>query len=164
MLKKIVSAIICLSVSNFVFCEEDCVEVKRFSHCGGKLVRDKVLDDIKKHHSDAKIKYEYLKSDEYRVAILSKVVDEAKELRDSRDRAEMVLEIADVMECLEALMESEKISEQEVFDAKLAKKNRIGGLKTGLFIDWVQIGTPGKLYDYYLKDSEKYPEISIDDE
>jgi len=68
-----------------------------------KLVRDKILEIISK--DSVEFKSHILSDEEYKKELLAKIVEEANEVLDTNgDKNELVKEISDVMEVLDAII------------------------------------------------------------
>lgn len=93
-----------------------------------KLVRDKIPGRIADHGEHAK----YARVDDFGIAGLlrQKIVEEALELLAATNDAELVAEIADVLEAIEGLIEVSAWTAQDVDEAKLAKRRERGGFES----------------------------------
>jgi len=101
-----------------------------------KLVRDRIPEIM----DGAGVRYEVdtLEPDAFREALLAKVVEEAEELRAGASRGEVVKEIADVFEVLDALMALEGIEAGEVFEVQAARRRDRGGFERRLVLRWTE--------------------------
>ena len=88
-----------------------------------KLVRDKIPLIIKKSKREAS--FEKLNNQDFKRALLDKLIEEAQEARDA-SISELPLEIADVKEVLEAIVETFEI-ENEVIKCKQRRLDERGG-------------------------------------
>ena len=101
-----------------------------------KLVRDRIPEIMDREG----VRYEVgtLDPDAFREALLAKVVEEAGELRGAASRGEVVDEIADVCEVLDALMALEGIDAGEVREAQTARRRDRGGFERRLVLRWTE--------------------------
>ncbi len=101
-----------------------------------KLVRDRIPEIM----DGAGVRYEIdtLEPDAFREALLAKVVEEAEELRAATGRGEVVKEIADVFEVLDALMALEGIEAGEVFEVQATRRRDRGGFERRLVLRWTE--------------------------
>ena len=101
-----------------------------------KLVRDRIPEIMDREG----VRYEVgtLDRDAFREALLAKVVEEAEELRAAASRGEVVKEIADVYEVLDALMALEGIDAGEVRDVQTARRRDRGGFERRLVLRWTE--------------------------
>ena len=90
--------------------------MRRFKYSdNGKLVRDSVPERVESEGGS--IVWRTLDDAEYAKALLEKVTEEAREVAESKNRAELILEIADLHDVLGALCVHEKITPEEVAEA-----------------------------------------------
>ena len=85
-----------------------------------KLVRDNIPDIIKAKWENCDF---YIASDiEYSIELLKKLVEESIEVKESRNKKELVEEIADVLEVINSICENNSISMNDVELIRLSKK------------------------------------------
>ena len=77
-----------------------------------KLVRDRIPEIIRKEGKEADIVI--LSDEQYLVELKAKLIEEATEVSLSKDREEILSELADVREVMDALMQVYEISPMEV--------------------------------------------------
>ncbi len=94
-----------------------------------KLVRDKVPDIIR--HSGREPDVRRISGEELKDALKEKLIEEARELKESGDVYE---ELADVLEVVDAIIESHGIDRQKLLDEKGEKLRRAGGFKEGFLL------------------------------
>lgn len=90
-----------------------------------KLVRDKVPEIMRADGEEPKTRT--LSEDEYRKLVRLKLLEEAGETRVAASRDELVKELGDVMEVLEAIAVAEGVSWQDVLDLKSKRRVERGG-------------------------------------
>lgn len=99
-----------------------------------KLVRDKILEIIKK--DGEKPISRRLSIKEFKQEALKKVVEEAKEILGAMNsKEELVKEIADLEEILEAVMKAYKISSSDVRSIKNKRKEVRGAFTKRIFLE-----------------------------
>lgn len=104
--------------------------MKRFN----KLVRDRIPEIILANGDKPKTRK--LSKKEYKVALLDKVVEEAKEIAETRGkRDELIKEVGDLEEVLMALMDAYKISCQETGVVRRKRKKERGGFGKRIFLE-----------------------------
>ena len=96
-----------------------------------KLVRDKIPHDVAAGGEVATISH--LAPDELRSALKIKLVEEAFEARDAA-ASDLVHELADVLEVMDALITVSKISRSELGRVRRMKRARRGGFKKGVML------------------------------
>ena len=93
-----------------------------------KLVRDKIPDMIRKQGETAHIRI--LEDTEYRQALENKLDEEAAEFHESKK----LEELADILEVIYALAESQGASVQELLNVYEKKHNKRGGFSKKIFL------------------------------
>jgi predicted house-cleaning noncanonical NTP pyrophosphatase (MazG superfamily) len=119
-----------------------------------KLVRDKIARSTQEQGGT--VDYRTLKNKELTEALLTKLIEEANELKTSDFT---VGELADLQELIDALIEHLGISKTELANNQKKKRNRNGGFKKGHFIDTVTLPADNKWAKYYAADPKRFPEI-----
>lgn len=100
-----------------------------------KLVRDKIPEIINQASKECKIKI--LNDDKYSNELKKKLCEEAKEVLETKSKQELIGEISDVLETIDALKEVYKIDDQELIKAKNSKANKNGAFKEKIFLEYV---------------------------
>jgi len=100
-----------------------------------KLIRDKIPEIIKKDNAIPKISI--LNDEQFAMALKEKLVEEAKELLEVKTSEEILNELSDVLELVESIAINNKLTIAEVEKQKLAKKEKRGGFKKKLFLEYV---------------------------
>ena len=99
-----------------------------------KLVRDKIPDIIEADGETPKVRI--LNEAEYKTALLEKLVEEAREaLAANRDPKELVKEIGDVLEVIDAIVEAFGLDPSQIENLKMKRKNDRGGFEKRLFLE-----------------------------
>ena len=102
-----------------------------------KLVRDRIPRIIKKDGWKPSIKR--LNKAEFKLALLEKAVEEAKELKATKgDEEEMVKEIGDIYEVIDSLIELYKLDKKEIKKTKEERKKTRGGFEKRIFLEYVE--------------------------
>ncbi|WP_416061430.1 nucleoside triphosphate pyrophosphohydrolase [Rhodococcus indonesiensis] len=99
----------------------------------GKLVRDRIPEIIEAAGRVARIRV--LDRDEYRRALLDKLVEEARELREAQNYDERLGELADVHEVFTAVLSACGITTDEVAAAAAGKRAERGGFDRRIWLD-----------------------------
>jgi predicted house-cleaning noncanonical NTP pyrophosphatase (MazG superfamily) len=94
-----------------------------------KLVRDKIPDIIRRSGREPEIRR--ISGEELKGALKEKLVEEARELKESGDVYE---ELADVLEVVDAIIERFSIDRQRLDDMKKKKLEHAGGFTEGLLL------------------------------
>jgi len=86
-----------------------------------KLVRDKVPDIVRDN-----AKFEVLSNEDYRKSLRIKITEEAKEVKHSETRANLVEELGDLEEVIRAILDDASITYEEMDSLRQAKINQKG--------------------------------------
>jgi predicted house-cleaning noncanonical NTP pyrophosphatase (MazG superfamily) len=122
-----------------------------------KLVRDKIV--AQQQQGGGKPDYRVLEGREYLEALKTKILEEASEL-DVADADELVKELADLQEIIDCIVEAIGASKDDVAKAQAKKNAKAGSFKEKLYIENVTVPDDNEWIDYYLKNSDRYPEVS----
>lgn len=101
-----------------------------------KLVRDNIIDKIT--NNDEIALYRVLDDIEYQKELLNKLKEECNEVVDAFNNgtsANMVMELADVLEVINYLAKSINVNMQEVDDVAMMKKMKNGGFDKKYYLE-----------------------------
>ncbi len=121
------------------------------------LVRDKRI--AKMESEGILVNFEKLSNEKYIEALREKVVEEANELAEEKNREDLIFEFADLLEVAQTLADAIGITKSEILKAQEEKNQKSGRLKEGYFIHFVEIDSENPVIEYYLDRPKKYPEI-----
>lgn len=122
------------------------------------LVRDKMIE--KMEADGILVDYKKLGKEEYVNALRKKIVEEAQEVADEKDREKLIYELADLSEVIQTLKQVLNITESEVSEAQNQKRKTSGGFKEKYFTNFVEIENDNPAIQYYLQRPNKYPKCS----
>jgi len=138
--------------------------IKKFAYGkSGKLVRSKCVEILLRDDPTSQAKYHYLSKDELKSHLLKKLEEEAFEVVLAESREELVSELADVFEVIESICRVNNICREEIEVARANKLEKRGSFDDGLFIEWIEITSGTRLYNYCLAHQDKYPEVKGED-
>jgi len=101
-----------------------------------KLVRDKIPEIIRKDNSLPVI--HILEENGFKKELAYKLLEESIEAVKARhDKAELVKEIGDVYEVIDAIIEAYGLSRSEIIELKNLRKENRGGFKDRIFLEYV---------------------------
>lgn len=125
-----------------------------------KLWRDKAVSMMEQNHG-SRIHWRRLDDQEFDKTIRIKLLEEAEEVAVAKSRSELIAELADVFEVIDALAELHKISREEILAMQAKKRDERGGFAGRMFVDVAEhpVGSFGE--KYCLADPLKYPEVAI---
>ncbi len=97
-----------------------------------KLIRDRILEIIKA--AGEKPHWRVLGRKEYIKEIKKKILEEAKELTRAKKKEEIVNEIVDIQELIDALSSKLGLTKPEIKKQQKIKNKKRGGFKKKLFL------------------------------
>jgi len=101
-----------------------------------KLVRDNIPEIIKADGGEPETRI--LASEEFIVELLKKLEEEVKELIEAKnEKLDLIKEIGDVYEVIDAIMDYYKIDREEVIKLKNKRRAERGGFKKRIFLESV---------------------------
>lgn len=103
-----------------------------------KLIRDRIPELM--DADGVRYQVDVLDDAAFRAALLEKLVEEAGEVRAAEGRSELVKELADVLEVVEALLEVEGVGWDEVRGVQEARRVARGGFRRRLRLRWTEKG------------------------
>ncbi len=132
--------------------------MKRRAFLQNKLWRDKAVDLMKELKSI--IHWQRLTDMEYDYQLRQKLLEESREVCAATSKQELIQELADVLEVIEAISNANEISIEEVRSIQLKKRDEKGGFEGRKFVTIAEHleGSFGE--KYCLADPVKYPEIT----
>lgn len=101
-----------------------------------KLVRDRIPEIIEKDNKTCKVRV--LDDFEYLECLKSKLLEEGNEVKNANSRIEIIKEIADVLEVLDAIKACYAITDDEIMDIKNKKATSNGAFNKKLFLEYVE--------------------------
>lgn len=122
-----------------------------------KLIRDKIPDILR---SNGIVVHEKKMEDpEFILKLKEKLLEEAKEVLEERNCAELCEELADVLEIIYALSKANGLTIDQIEKKRIEKRDVKGGFDNKIFCSSVDIQEENKEIFYYLENSLQYPEI-----
>lgn len=97
-----------------------------------KLVRDKIPEKIERNGEE--VVTTQLNKDVFISLLKRKLVEESLEVYDATEKEDMVAELADVMEVIDAIIKEERINRQNILDKKEKKREKVGGFEKGVYL------------------------------
>jgi len=101
-----------------------------------KLIRDRIPIKIKKSGSQAR--YRILSKKQFEKELYKKVGEEASGLLSAKTKGELISELADIIEVIEAIKKFKKVSDKELVVAKKGNMKKKGGFKKRLYLVWAE--------------------------
>lgn len=124
-----------------------------------KLTRDKAVERLEAQ--GAKVESKILEDNaEYLESVTQKIVEELEEVFDSQSQEELIVELADLEEILDAFKKLVKIDQKDIDAVRKAKAEERGLFEKRVFIDHADIPeTATQVIEYVDGQPDKYPEI-----
>ena len=123
-----------------------------------KLWRDNIPDKMRDMGSVIHIKQ--LTEDAYKACLMDKLVEEVAEVTAATTQAEVIEEIADVLEVLDAIYKAHGVEKSTIEETKQKKFQERGGFFERQFVTIAE-HEPGSFGEKYcLAEPEKYPEVA----
>lgn len=122
-----------------------------------KLIRDKMPTNLRNKGIRADIKD--ISHQEYLAFLKEKVVEEAKEVYESKDDNELVEEMADVLEVIYGLAKAYEISMEQIEEVRMQKYAKRGGFENKTYCTIFEMDESHPDIGYYLSKPEIYPQI-----
>ncbi len=97
-----------------------------------KLIRDKILEIIRA--AGERPYWRILNGKEYLREIKKKILEEAKELIEAKDKKGIIDEIVDIQELTDALISETGLTKSEIKKQQKIKNKKRGGFKKRLFL------------------------------
>lgn len=124
-----------------------------------KLARDKAVERLEAQ--GAVVKHKTLKdNEEYLEAITQKIVEELEEVFDSQSQEELMVELADLEEVLDAFKKLVNIDQKDIIAIRKAKAAERGLFEKRVFVDYADVPESAtEVLEYVDGQPDKYPEI-----
>ena len=120
-----------------------------------KLVRDRNIDTIRSSGGD--VVYDLLSNEKKIFHLKQKLIEEAKEVFDTKNDVELADELGDVLDVLKELIKTAKVPRYKIWKAQKKKAKYRGKFKKGIYCHYVKL--PYELQEKWM---EKYDDITYD--
>lgn len=122
-----------------------------------KLARDNTIEGMAK---DAiRTTYKQLKHKELLEALRKKLLEESLEVAEATKRTEVINELADVFEVIDALRGMYGITYTEVSAAKATIYRKRGGFKKAIFLETIEMSESNPYVKHFRASPSRYPEV-----
>ncbi len=120
-----------------------------------KLIRDKILE-----LQDGIVNFAYILNEkDYLYKLQEKLLEEAMEVINTKNRQELIEELADLQEVINSIAEINNIAKEEIELLRRDKAKAKGAFKGRVFLNYIEISSDHEKISYYLANPDKYPEI-----
>lgn len=122
-----------------------------------KLVRDKMVE--RSEATGSIVHWQKLNDTDFEQALRIKCMEEAEEIFSAGTKQDLLEELADMLEIMNAFCDIYEVTLQDVVAIQKEKYQERGGFKDHIFISTAehQVGSFGE--QYCLADPTKYPEV-----
>ena len=122
-----------------------------------KLVRDKMVE--RSEATGSIVHWQKLNDKDFEQALRIKCMEEAEEIFSAGTKQDLLEELADMLEIMNAFCDIYEVTLQDVVAIQKEKYQERGGFKDHIFISTAehQVGSFGE--QYCLADPTKYPEV-----
>ncbi len=118
-----------------------------------KLIRSKLPDRMVEE--GVVVNSQKLEVEEYVVQLKQKIIEEANEVSEAKSREELITELADVLEVIYAIAESTAISQAEIEQARIEKRETNGYFKPENYVHYIQVDHDNYKVIEYLENKNR---------
>ena len=122
-----------------------------------KLARDKTIEGMAK--SAIQTSYKQLQNKELLEELRKKLLEESLEVAEATERTQVVDELADVFEVIDALRAMYRITAAEVSAAKRRIYRKRGGFKKGIFLEAIEMSESNPCVQHFRASPDRYLEV-----
>ena len=122
-----------------------------------KLGHDKDLETFKSE--GITIHYKLLNRQQLREALTNKLIEEANEVHGAKTRSDIIAELADVLELIDAICKVWEIPSEIVVQEKEQHYKMRGGFEKGLYIETIEMYENNPKVSHFRKAPDRYPEL-----
>lgn len=131
------------------------MSIKRFKI--DKLIRDGILEVMR--DKGYIVHEKSLDHNEFIAKLMDKLFEEADEVAKALSKEELMEELADMLEVMQALSEASGITLRQLEEKRLHKRAIKGGFDRKIYTPYIDIEESNPEIDYYLVRSQQYPEM-----
>jgi diadenosine tetraphosphate (Ap4A) HIT family hydrolase len=123
-----------------------------------KLIRDRLLQIIR--NNGIEVHKQILDSVEYLSKLKNKLLEEAKEVNETKNSDDLIEELADVLEVVQSIARAANIEMTQIENVREAKRESLGGFEEKIFCSWVDMEEDHPSVQYYQQKGEEIPSES----
>ncbi len=101
-----------------------------------KLIRDRIPDIIKADNHIPKVYT--LDQENYLIELKKKVIEESNELQTAINKKDILNELSDIQELIDAILKANSITKKELIEIQSKKREKRGGFSQRLFLEYVE--------------------------
>ena len=118
-----------------------------------KLIRSKLPERMREE--GVMLYGRALDDHEFIQELKNKLIEEALEVKDTLSRIDLIKELADVTEVIEALASSASITKEEIEQERAIKRNTNGDFVAENFVDYIEVPTDKSEIIEYLENKNR---------
>ena len=118
-----------------------------------KLIRSKI--PARMIEEGVVINAQKLEIQEYIAQLKQKIIEEAIEVSETNSREDLIIELADVLEVIYAIAEATSISQVEIEQARIEKREINGHFKPEHYIHYIQVASDNHKVIEYLENKNR---------
>ncbi len=118
-----------------------------------KLARDKIIEDCEQQNIG--IDYHIMNEGDYHKALAQKLQEESLEVV-SAQKDELLEELADVQEVLDALLKAHGFTSEQLHQVQLEKREKKGGFDKKIYVNAITVADDSPWKEHFLKQPDKY--------
>jgi len=122
-----------------------------------KLIRSHLPERMKEE--GVELYGRHLSKDEFAQELKNKLIEEALEVKDTDSRDNLVRELADIMEVVEAILLANGITSEEVERERVVKRKINGHFLPANFITYIEVSTDNQKVINYLENRNRPYEL-----
>jgi predicted house-cleaning noncanonical NTP pyrophosphatase (MazG superfamily) len=122
-----------------------------------KLIRDGMPEMMRSQKID--VFERVMSDDEFLEKLKTKLLEESVEVQQAKNKNELIEELADVLEVINAMCKVNNIEFREIEESRIAKRSKRGGFDNKIFNSRVEIKEDNPIIKYYKDRPNQYPEI-----
>lgn len=88
----------------------------------------------------------------------NKLLEEVEEVKDADNQEEVAVEIADVLEVVDALCKAYNIDENKIQHIKQKKREQRGGFEKGFYVEYIEVPEGHPKVEHFRSSPDRYPE------
>jgi predicted house-cleaning noncanonical NTP pyrophosphatase (MazG superfamily) len=118
-----------------------------------KLIRSKLPARMEKE--GVVVNAQTLEMEEYIAKLKQKIIEEATEVSESTSHEELITELADVLEVIYAIAEASNISQAEIENVRIEKREINGHFKPEHYVHYIQVAHDNHKVIEYLENKNR---------
>lgn len=123
-----------------------------------KLIRDKMPAIMRAQ--GITVHERIMDQEEFIQKLKNKLLEEAEETKLAKDKEELLEELADVLEVVQALSTSSGLSLEQIEQKRIEKRMKKGGFESRVYNHRVDIDETNHVISYYVNKPSHYPEVN----